>query len=459
VNEKAREAAYALLVSMGERMTAGGKVVQSKVPGMPADAPTVDASLEEYFTMVSAGLAGSTPHMISASITAVTRILYEFHAQISRETTANLLEVMDIFLQNPNREIVRSVLGFVKVQVVSLPENLVRPRLAVLLKNLLVWSHEHKAQFKVKVKHIIERMVRRYGVEAVERACPPEDRKLITNIRKTRDARKKKKSANGADEMDEDVQEAGTTQQRRKGKFESEFDEAVYGSEDSDSDEGGDSEDDFVKSQSQKVGGRRGKETAKSYIVEDEDEPLDLLSKRALGNISSTKPLRQRQTPKKLTKAKMDVDGKLILGGEDDDEDGVVKMKKGGKKEAHAEEDTLMDIDDEGTSLEQGINAYVDAIRGKDAAQRGQKGKLKFSNRKRGDDEMDVDSGDEEGGKAARKMKAGSGMNRSRSGSIKNQRKGLGAVKGGAPGGGKVVKSKSPKMKARSVFGGWKGPA
>ncbi|KAF2658411.1 NUC173-domain-containing protein [Lophiostoma macrostomum CBS 122681] len=458
VNEKAREAAYALLVSMGERMSAGGKVVQSKVPGMPADAPTVDASLEEYFTMVSAGLAGSTPHMISASITAVTRILYEFHAQISRDTITNLLEVMDIFLQNPNREIVRSVLGFVKVQVISLPENLVRPRLHVLLKNLLVWSHEHKAHFKVKVKHITERMVRRFGVEAVERACPPEDRKLITNIRKTREARKKKKLASAADEMDEDVQEAGTTQQRRKGKFESEFDEAVYGSEDSDSDEGGDSEDEFVKSQSQKVGGRRGKETARSYIVEDEDEPLDLLSKRALGNISSTKPLRQRQTPKKLTKAKTDADGKLILGG-DDDEDGAVKLKQGAKKGDVADEDTLMDIDDEGTSLEQGINAYVDAIRGKDAAQRGQKGKLKFSNRKREDDEMDVDSGDEGAGKAARKMKAGSGVGRPRSASIKNQRKGLGAVKGGVPD-GKVVKSKSPKMSAKKVFGrGWKGSA
>jgi ribosomal RNA-processing protein 12 len=144
-NEKAREAAYNLLVAMGEKMAEGGQVVQTKVPNMPDDAPTVDASLEEYFTMVSAGLAATTPHMISASITAVTRILYQFHARVSHETINSLLDVMDIFLQNPNREIVQSVLGFVKVEVVSLPDSLVRPRLRTLMSNLMVWSHEHKA--------------------------------------------------------------------------------------------------------------------------------------------------------------------------------------------------------------------------------------------------------------------------------------------------------------------------
>lgn len=80
VNEKARTAAFDLLVLMGEKMQQqdGGVVVNAKVAHMPDDAPEVAASLEEYLTMVSAGLAGSTPHMISASITALTRILYHF---------------------------------------------------------------------------------------------------------------------------------------------------------------------------------------------------------------------------------------------------------------------------------------------------------------------------------------------------------------------------------------------
>ncbi|KAF2829926.1 NUC173-domain-containing protein [Ophiobolus disseminans] len=455
-NQKAREAGFNLLVAMGEKMAEGGQVVQTKVPNMPVDAPTVEASLEEYFTMVSAGLAASTPHMISASITAVTRILYQFHSQISIETISSLLDVMDIFLQNPNREMVQSVLGFVKVEVLSLPDSLIRPRLKTLLANLMVWSHEHKAHFKVKVKHIVERMVRKFGVEEVERACPPDDRKLITNIRKAREQRKKKKQQAGADGEEE--------AQKPKNKFESEYDQAIYGSESEESE--GDSEDEFVKSQSkQRQNNGKG---GKTYIIEDEDEPLDLLSKTALGNISSTKPLRQRKQPQKI-KARTDMDGKLILG--DSDSDDAPKSKKSSRSKD--DEDVLMDIDDQNTTLEAGINAYVDAIRGRDAAQRGQKGKLKFSNKKSNDDDDDDEMDMDDGGKEAqwqqvRKAKSGPGMGR---GGLKNGRPGLGAVKqkGGnvSDGGGKsrVEKNKSPRGKGfrgrgggGRGRGGWMGP-
>ncbi|KAL1605389.1 pre-rRNA processing protein [Paraconiothyrium brasiliense] len=396
------------------------------------------ASLEEYFTMVSAGLAASTPHMISASITAVTRILFEFHSRVSNETIQNLLEIMDMFLQNPNREIVRSVLGFVKVEVISLPNSLVKPRLNTLLANLLVWSHEHKAHFKAKVKHIVERMIRKFGIDEVERACPAEDRKLITNIRKTREHRKKKKQQ-GAEDGEEPAE-------KPKGRFESEYDQAVYGSESED--EEGDSEDEFIKAQSKQ---RQGKSKhGETYIVEDEDEPLDLLSKRALGNISSTKPLRRKEVPQKKTKARMNEDGKLILN-ESDTNDAPSAGKKGGKQHAADNQGVVhMDIDEDGLSLEAGINAYVDAIKGRDAVQRGQKGKLKFSNKKSmNEDDMDVDSGDE---KEDRRAKSGSGMGRGRGGAH-NQRRGLGIDKSkGTQGSGRVDKgNRSPKMK------GWGG--
>ncbi|ORY11652.1 NUC173 domain-domain-containing protein [Clohesyomyces aquaticus] len=459
VNEKAREAAYNLLVAMGERMAQGGDVVQSKVPNMPANAPIVQASLEEYFTMVSAGLAGSTPHMISASITAVTRILYEFHTRIEPETAKNLLELMDIFLQNPNREIVRSVLGFVKVEVISLPESLVKPRLKPLLQNLMVWSHEHKAHFKAKVKHIVERMIRKFGIEEVEKACPAEDRKLITNIRKMREARKKKK-LNAAEGGDEQIRK-----EKPKGKFESEYDQAVYGSESEDSDVG-DSEDEFIKTQKKTQSSSSGNGNGKSkmgqtYIIEDEDEPLDLLSKRALGNISSTKPLRERKVPQHRTKSRTDEDtGKLILGASDDEDNAPSRKNKTKRGRATEEDEADGDVlmhDDDTTTLEQGINAYVDAIRGRDAPQRGQKGKMKFSNRRqRAGDEMEVDDDEEEDVAAkrmARKEMSGSGMGMGRGGrgggggggGFKSQRRGLGVQKsrgGSGFGGGRVEKSR-----------------
>ena len=42
---------------------------------------TATASVEEYVTMVAGGLAGATPHMISATVTAISRLVFEFKGE------------------------------------------------------------------------------------------------------------------------------------------------------------------------------------------------------------------------------------------------------------------------------------------------------------------------------------------------------------------------------------------
>ncbi|KAI9848250.1 MAG: hypothetical protein M1838_000606 [Thelocarpon superellum] len=394
VNEKARTAAFDLLVLMGRKMQQGGTVVNSKVGHMPDDAPDVEASLEEYMTMVSAGLAGSTPHMISASITALTRILYHFRESLSSTLLTDLVSTLDLFLTSNNREIVRSVLGFVKVCVISLPTNLMLPRLSSLVPNLMIWSHEHKAHFKAKVKHIIERMIRRFGVDVVERACPEADHKLITNIRKAKERSKRKKKSEGEGEGNVEADDDDEDHVRgKKNRFESEFDEAVYGSDDSgEESEADDGEEPYLSSRRKK-----GNERDKTYIVEDEDEPLDLLDRRTLASISSTKPTHKR-TPRPFTKTNVDQDGKLILGKARTktmtthdkmvvDGSSVVTTGANGDKNPGAVESGS------------GVNAYLEALKGKDAVQRGQRGRLKYSNaghKQGGVDEDDGGEGDED---------------------------------------------------------------
>ena len=424
VNEKARTAAFDLLVLMGEKMEEGGTVVNAQVPHMPSDAPNAAATLEEYFTMVSAGLAGSTPHMISASITALTRLLYEFRSQLKQETITDLVQTMDLFLTSNNREIVRSVLGFVKVCVISLPTDIVLPRLQTLVPNLVVWSHEHKQHFKAKVKHIFERMIRRFGVDVVERYTPEADKKLIANIRKTRDRRKKKRDAG-----DDDAEGGAEVSERRKGRFESEYDEAVYGSE-SDEGSGSDISDDEVLGRAV-TKGQKAKQGGRQYIVEDEDEPLDLLARKALAHVSSTKPSRNRapEADGARKKAKTDIDGKLVFNEESEDE--IMEFGEGGM---------LNGAEPGDGTLEGGINAYVDAIKGKDAAQRGQRGKLKFKQKGRGGDGDDMEVTEDELRDARQKAKSSP---RGRGGKQIPQRRGLGVEKSrGAPGGGGVKKSR-----------------
>lgn len=84
-NERTREAAYDLLVGMGRKMGEGGIIQRNKVKGMEDGmAEEAPATMAEFITMVSAGLAGSSPHMISATITSLSRLIYEFHSASSR---------------------------------------------------------------------------------------------------------------------------------------------------------------------------------------------------------------------------------------------------------------------------------------------------------------------------------------------------------------------------------------
>ncbi|KAM0264037.1 hypothetical protein ACHAPA_008409 [Fusarium lateritium] len=399
-NERARETAYDLLVLMGYRMTeaSGATIDNSKVPHMPDNAPAGTANIEEFITMVSAGLAGSTPHMISASITAISRLLHEFRSNLSEATLSDLVQTMDLFLTSNNREIVKSCLGFVKVCVIGLPVELMLPRLSTLVPNLIVWSHEHKGHFKAKVKHILERMVRRFGYDNIHQNCPDDDKKLIVNIRKTKERSKKKKDAARGENDGEDSDDDEEGQPKRQ--FENEYDQALYSS---DSEDDGDSDNETARPS------KKAQKGGKTYIVEDDDEPLDLLDKKALANISSTKPVKMRKPTR--SKAKYDLDGKLILGKDSDDEG-------------------AMDVDEPNPEAS-GVGAYVAALKGKDVAKRGRGGKLKFSNRRSKDDDEDFEMDDND--VAAVKSRISPGRDRGSRGNFRGRDGGRG--RGGRGGG------------------------
>ena len=74
--------------------------------------------LNDLFNMVLAGLIGATPHMVSASVMALARLLYDFSSHLE-VAAPQLLPVVLSLLRSKAREIVKSVLGFVKVWLYS----------------------------------------------------------------------------------------------------------------------------------------------------------------------------------------------------------------------------------------------------------------------------------------------------------------------------------------------------
>lgn len=332
VNERSRELAYSLLIAMGRKMAQGGVVQTLKVPGFDAAADT-EASLTQFCTMLGAGLAAQSPHMISAAITAISCVLYEFKDEIPQDVLLELALTVELFLTHNSREIAKAAIGFVKVEVLALPEDIVRGNLQEMLTKLMRWSHEHKGHFRLKVKHIVERLVRKFGAEAVEEAMPEDDRKLVANIRKSR-ARAKKK-------------EGDTTEKR----FMLAYEEAVH---DLDSDL--DDNDDAADASNAPAGKKR---QADKYIMNTGDEPLNLLDRQTLAHISLSKP--------RQAKPKRDVEmhnGKIVFKD-------------------------MLDKNKDPLELGLGIDAYLDAV--KQAPVRGQKNKLKFKKTKNDTDDWSDD--------------------------------------------------------------------
>lgn len=108
-----------------------------------------------------------------------------------------ILSTLLVFVTSNNREIVKSTLGYIKLAIHTMPVELLRPHLKRLVPALLSWSHDHKNHFKTKVRHIFERMLRRFGWEDVYQHAEEDDaRKVLLNIKKRKDRAKRKKAQN-----------------------------------------------------------------------------------------------------------------------------------------------------------------------------------------------------------------------------------------------------------------------
>lgn len=102
--------------------------------------------MHTLFTMILGGLVGATPHMVSASVMALARLLYEF-APLLESAAPQLLPVVLSLLRSKSREIIKSVLGFIKVNLwkvqlehverqLSMERGLGRPVLQVSLQSI-----------------------------------------------------------------------------------------------------------------------------------------------------------------------------------------------------------------------------------------------------------------------------------------------------------------------------------
>ncbi|CAG8522564.1 5062_t:CDS:2 [Funneliformis caledonium] len=343
VNEKARINAYECLIMMGNKMKQGG-------------------------TIIMTGLAATTPHMISATITSLSRLLFEFKNDLDKDSIHKLIDTMNNFINCPNREIVKAALGFVKVTTISLDVDILTPHLSQIILGILSWSNEHKSHFKVKVRHIFERLIRRFGYDTIEQHVPESDKKLLVNIKKRRERAKRKKVA---------------TETRKRSTFNSAYEDALYGSESELEDTDDENEVGGIINKSGEIKKKKNKESSKkrkdgSWIREGGDEsgddaPVDFLDRGIISKVIGLNPSNTRKQRKDFSKAfKETRDGKMIINESDDSED-----------EGANSSDVMMQEAD---------NHFLEAQKSGDGFIRGQRNKIKFKKGNKKNDDMDLDN-------------------------------------------------------------------
>ncbi|KAL3919924.1 MAG: hypothetical protein SGILL_003511 [Bacillariaceae sp.] len=162
-NAKTREAALTLLVAMTNIY----------------DEPS------EYMQVIAAGIASETPHMRSASVTALTRLAFEFSSNdpAIHSMLPSLLKTVLVLSDDPCREVTKSMVGFVRVSVSAASKEQLQPLLQEILSGLLSY-HRGKDRFRAKIKIIIKKLVKLFGYDALMPFVPESDTRLLTHMRK-----------------------------------------------------------------------------------------------------------------------------------------------------------------------------------------------------------------------------------------------------------------------------------
>jgi ribosomal RNA-processing protein 12 len=228
-NRRAREAAYGLLVEVAAEMHAarppperraggGASLMMQRMmgeveggegggggEGSDGDGDEDEdggvgagGGLSDFVNMVCAGLAGGSPHMISATVMALARLLHAFPAELGAAkggAAPRLLPAVLTLLRSKAREVVKSVLGFTKVCAARLPADVLRQHLPQILEGILLWSEDSRNRFRLRVRSVVERLCRRLGVEEVSAAAPASEAKLLTHIRKQAARKQRRRDA------------------------------------------------------------------------------------------------------------------------------------------------------------------------------------------------------------------------------------------------------------------------
>jgi len=331
VGVKAKTAAFELIVDIGTTLVFLSSKPKEEVVG-------------EYFQYVMAGLAGS-PHMISATLLAFTKLMFEYRYCISTQIVATLLDAAISLLRSKEREVIKSSLYFIRAVVKILDANELSGHLERLIKNLFAWNASTKSAYRQQVRIILERLDKKCGYQLIRSLVPEAHRRFIVQIHKTMERTKRQKET-------------------KRNSFDNDDTPAVVKKENRWEDILADSDDESKEEKREKELMKKGKnklKNNKTWIVDGEDT-VDLLDPKISKNITATKPKRKLQLDHS-NDFSMSTDGKFIIN---DEEENSTKMEDDEKLDI-GQQDMLAGFDKTPKQIKLGKRRHLEEMPEDDA--------------------------------------------------------------------------------------------
>uniref|UniRef100_A0A8C4E408 Ribosomal RNA processing 12 homolog n=1 Tax=Dicentrarchus labrax TaxID=13489 RepID=A0A8C4E408_DICLA len=258
-----------------------------------------------YLMLVYAGLTGSVT-MITCTVLALTRIMFEYKDAIDADTREQLLHNICLLLSSRTREIVKAALSFIKVILFIMDPKMLASHATVMMEGVGSIKDDVRRHFRTKLKNIFTKFIRKFGFELVKSMLPAEHHKVLTNIRKAEARTKRRKQASEQKDDSESEEEAP--------KVKSKSIEEILAESDSDL-----SEDEGKAGNAQKKAGKPQK--GRAWLKEgEEDDPLNFLDPKVSQRVLATNPS-LKKSAKVEHGFKVTSDGRLIIR-EDEEEDG-----------------------------------------------------------------------------------------------------------------------------------------
>ncbi len=309
------------------------------------------AALMGLVKKLLAGLAGKSVEFRVGTIVLIGRLLYEHHEELSPEFTMEVSNLIVILLKESDVKVVKAAMNYIKVLVSVLPKERVEGYIDVLANGLLVWTGKYKAEFRLKIRYILKKMIKKTSAELVKAKVVGADKPLIEYICKSikRDRNAKKKSKKEEDKKQKGAGEAkkyekivkdGDEEENEEEDSDEEMAEGMKGAQESESESEdslfSDSDNEAIPVISAEEEGKKTEKQEKTELLEDRIERMFKAPESELdthffqGAKRTGKGQKGEEVAKPLDKSVYvsKESGKLVVNDEDEDKEDADKKAK-----------------------------------------------------------------------------------------------------------------------------------